>query len=379
MIHVAKRFGISDVALRKTCIKHDIPNPPLGYWAKLAHGKKVRQPPLPPLKEGIRDYVALVVRPPRQLPADVSAILQTASEIAVVVPKERPQDLHPIAKAVEKAVKRTSANGDGFLVWGTHYEPTISIGSSSIERSVILLDALAKGLAIRGYEASFDKDLEIRVEGEPFKLRLYETKNREAYQPSPADMKRQAEYDDRSKRYPTLYSPGKKVWPTWNHSPSGRLCIELTDPTLYRWKAANLVGRWYDRKEKRLEGYFGEAIVALMAAAALAKHRRAEAEEKARLEAEEAERRAREKARRERVQKRHNYLLKKAEAFEMHKKLISLQTLLLSKSTEDDRDAVNRIIRTLSTLIETDSRQFEPEAIKSEAENLGLLSDDDEI
>ncbi len=59
MVHAAKRFGISDVALRKTCVRHDVPTPPLGYWAKLAHGKKVRQPPLPALiGERIRDKFA---------------------------------------------------------------------------------------------------------------------------------------------------------------------------------------------------------------------------------------------------------------------------------------------------------------------------------
>ena len=32
---LAKRYGLSDVGLRKICVKHDIPTPPLGYWAKL--------------------------------------------------------------------------------------------------------------------------------------------------------------------------------------------------------------------------------------------------------------------------------------------------------------------------------------------------------
>jgi len=84
MAHVAKRFGMSDVALRKTCIKHNIPTPPLGYWAKLAHGKKVHQPPLPSMKEGAHDHIALTVRPPREIPANVSAILETGPEIEIV-------------------------------------------------------------------------------------------------------------------------------------------------------------------------------------------------------------------------------------------------------------------------------------------------------
>jgi hypothetical protein len=47
MTHVAKYFGMSDVAVRKHCVEHGIPTPPLGYWAKPAHGKTVSRPPLP--------------------------------------------------------------------------------------------------------------------------------------------------------------------------------------------------------------------------------------------------------------------------------------------------------------------------------------------
>ena len=44
---LAGEFGLSDVALHKICRKHDIPTPPVGYWAKKAHGKRVSVTPLP--------------------------------------------------------------------------------------------------------------------------------------------------------------------------------------------------------------------------------------------------------------------------------------------------------------------------------------------
>lgn len=46
-IKLAESFGLSDVALAKICKKHNIPKPPLGYWARVAAGKKVQQKPLP--------------------------------------------------------------------------------------------------------------------------------------------------------------------------------------------------------------------------------------------------------------------------------------------------------------------------------------------
>jgi len=47
MTLLAKEFAISDVALHKICKKHNIPNPPPGWWAKKAAGKDVTQTPLP--------------------------------------------------------------------------------------------------------------------------------------------------------------------------------------------------------------------------------------------------------------------------------------------------------------------------------------------
>jgi hypothetical protein len=59
MTHLAKEFAISDVALHKICRKHGIPNPPLGWWAKKAAGKKVKQIPLPEAKAGTADRITI--------------------------------------------------------------------------------------------------------------------------------------------------------------------------------------------------------------------------------------------------------------------------------------------------------------------------------
>jgi hypothetical protein len=50
MLDVAKQYGVSDVALTKTCRKLLIPLPGRGYWAKRRAGRRVRKrPPLPPV------------------------------------------------------------------------------------------------------------------------------------------------------------------------------------------------------------------------------------------------------------------------------------------------------------------------------------------
>lgn len=46
---LAARFQMSDVALRKRCIKHRIPLPGRGYWRRLETGGAVRRAVLPKL------------------------------------------------------------------------------------------------------------------------------------------------------------------------------------------------------------------------------------------------------------------------------------------------------------------------------------------
>ncbi len=63
MQRLAKQFGISDVALAKTCRRAEIPVPKRGYWAKLQAGKKVTRIPLPPRGPGVSDDVFVGGRP----------------------------------------------------------------------------------------------------------------------------------------------------------------------------------------------------------------------------------------------------------------------------------------------------------------------------
>jgi len=47
MTTVTQRYSLSDVGLRKICVKLDVPVPPRGYWARLAAGQVLKKQPLP--------------------------------------------------------------------------------------------------------------------------------------------------------------------------------------------------------------------------------------------------------------------------------------------------------------------------------------------
>jgi hypothetical protein len=89
---IAKKYGISDVALAKICRKLDVPLPGRGYWARKAAGQEVPKTPLPPLKRGQpAQYTAARYFEPDR-PAEMNGAVATLIEAerdpsrAIVVP-----------------------------------------------------------------------------------------------------------------------------------------------------------------------------------------------------------------------------------------------------------------------------------------------------
>jgi hypothetical protein len=60
---LSARFGISDVALKKTCARAEIPTPERGYSAKKDAGKSTLQEALPERPPGMADEVVVAGHP----------------------------------------------------------------------------------------------------------------------------------------------------------------------------------------------------------------------------------------------------------------------------------------------------------------------------
>ncbi len=76
---VAFRIGISDVALGKWCKQYGVPKPPVGYWAKVASGKKVIEKP--PLEPWWNEYIPEVKVRARALILDASVDLDNIEKL----------------------------------------------------------------------------------------------------------------------------------------------------------------------------------------------------------------------------------------------------------------------------------------------------------
>lgn len=57
MTTLSKKYAISDVGLRKICIRMNILMPQAGHWQKLKFGKKINKKTLMPITKRIWKYV----------------------------------------------------------------------------------------------------------------------------------------------------------------------------------------------------------------------------------------------------------------------------------------------------------------------------------
>jgi hypothetical protein len=91
MWKVASEFGLSGNGLAKLCRREGIPVPERGYWAKLAHGKRVKRPSLQPAKD---DSETLVIE---AIPSNRSALESRMPEPLATLLRAERAALEPIA------------------------------------------------------------------------------------------------------------------------------------------------------------------------------------------------------------------------------------------------------------------------------------------
>lgn len=152
---VAKQLGISDVALTKWCAKHDIPKPPLGYWAKREYGKPVPpKPTLTPWKPGESEPVYCAHDPnlkpsPGPLSAELRVKLDSVLSLpGIFVTAHEDVPLGPVTRKTAKVLDR-KPDADGFI-WGKGDTFNVRISSGSKDRVIRILNVLESSLSAAG-------------------------------------------------------------------------------------------------------------------------------------------------------------------------------------------------------------------------------------
>ena len=265
MLTVASRYGVSSVALAKTCRKLAVPTPPRGYWALRAAGRAPAKPRLPPPKAGQRTVITTERSQDSNMPLTrrQPPRLETDAHPRIVVPPalEAPHSLItaslPKLRSVAASARWNAAPDTERL--------DIRVTSALLERAVILMDALIKVLETRGHRVEItspEPSPGVDQSGHP-----------RAGRPSLTRLKVNSELV--TLHILEMIDYGR---------PSGRLCLSI-EPVPAGW---NLRTAWRDGK-RPLERCLGDVVRGIMTLAHVLRQERTEQEGK-RSEAQEAER-----------------------------------------------------------------------------------------
>jgi hypothetical protein len=269
MIHVAKRYGVSDVALTKTCKKLRVPKPGLGYWAKKVHGHEVEKPPLPEFSDPpkiLRRGAQKPVQPTPERESFEDRLAPEAFKKAFdLVDRENETDMqievpdeltimHPFVQNTDRELRsrlKYRGSRSQYLRVGSSGADTfnVCVSPDNIDRTLRILQALCDAFSIRniailtGEETSYSTPAPtLRIIDVDLKFRIFEPAKR-TMKPDSTSRSRHREYE---------------------YSATGILQFEIEAPSYRKEYRA----QWRDTKRRMLEDRLNEVVKGLYKAAA---------------------------------------------------------------------------------------------------------------
>lgn len=292
---VAERYGLSGTWVRRTCLENDVPVPPRGYWARVAAGqnpKKLRLPKPSAANEIVTLQSAFgnagnreALQDNREAERSDAVKEQKAFEADPankIVIREDEQSKHSWAREVEKRLRqrRRHLSSEEDPVHATVEGDALSVSVSPplFERTILIVDAIAKASVARGFLPSRRKGgeiLRVTAEGVPLRLELKEKRDRfELPKPKPpktAFERLTAEYG-----------------PRFGYRPTGILQVRISSDS----GGSETSRTFTDTTTHKVEDRLNDAMVAFVQVAL--RHRAREERLRREREAWEAERRRRE-------------------------------------------------------------------------------------
>jgi hypothetical protein len=292
MTKLAKELDISDVGLAKACRKAGIPLPPVGYWAKVAHGKPVPRPALPPSDQKTIEIDAQRFRGANPAPAETTQVAPTVS-----VPVEMPSRLPPFTAATKAQLVKARPKGAAFAVSSGTSTFDCRVGMDSVERTLRVLAAVESNLSVISATLVPGKQrLEVEVEGQRLEFRIVEQTKR-------------TEIVVKDKYYKGSVSKD------YEYAFSGLLNIEVL--SYYEGRK-----KWTDGKRAPLTEKIGDFLQGLVDGALSMRRREEELEAQHRRWAEEARHREEQAARRKALQELQQRLVEEAIAADQSRRVL---------------------------------------------------------
>jgi len=379
--HLAKDFFLSDVAIHKICRKHQVPTPPLGYWAKKAAGKPVAQIPLPAVSKEASEKITIAASELRGETAAVAAARESARIRASDDPgcygAEPDQiverTLAALRKSVASSIGIVTVKGSGIL----HCE----VAPASVDRLGRLLEGLVVAARQQGFRLEEGPHRARFVgDGETIDLLVTETVRRVKHELTPSEQAEEAAWHRKSERrkrgnpWDWEFMPRPR-FAEWDFVCSGQLGLEMESVAS---KGAGPRKTFRDAKVQRLENLTTDIAVALAVLAVAKREARERRNEEERLRQEE--RRERERPlRAKHIEERRRASL--GTVLEHIAQLERLRRLMHGLSRLDSAPALSRVKAFLDWSQSELSRReaaFAPDALEQRFEAENIFGDDDD-
>jgi hypothetical protein len=287
VVQVAKRYGVSDVAIHKVCKSLNIPVPPPGYWARVRAGQKLKKTPLPPSngiseKIGARTYEGKKVS--NELPQVLSFLTEderhkifTAAQHIQIGPEDTP--LHKKINAYKSAVrewnkKDTRTEGAKKSLKNYYNRPPFLAGVISDEtlpRVYRILDTLFR--AVEKLGGSVNDGLSLQIRNEHVELEIFENQDEVNHILTRQEAQEKIIYEDAKRHDRWASKPNIRKY---DYAFNGRLRICIRKNRYFR-----------DSDKVNIESRLGEMLIELYEESEVVRIDREAREEAKRKEAEE--------------------------------------------------------------------------------------------
>ena len=254
---IAAEIGISSSALKKICHGMEIPTPSTGYWTKIQFAKSVIKPPLPEASAETRlSWEVNLNNSEKQRQAKRPAPSEEGKKSVLEIPIAKDLNyLHPLVKQTRSHLqnqwsrkRRENEKIESYL--------NAQVSESSLDRTLLFLDALVRGLEKQGFKLASDADdpKNQKALEQPYWQRE-ETLTSCCWVESSGE---QVEFRLREfqKRIP-LTEEEKKSWSfsDWKEVPSGQLVFAIEESYTFQVRTV-----WRDGKVQRIEKFLGEMV-----------------------------------------------------------------------------------------------------------------------
>jgi len=272
LTHLAKEFSISDVALHKICRKHDIPNPPLGWWAKKAAGKKVKQAPLPKAKAGSADRITIANADLSGEAAALADVREQARILASEGDDSPATPPHPVIERTLVGLRKATPSDIDIVAADKPGLIKCEVASSSIDRLAVALPRIVRAASLQGFELVASEGFaKFKSETETVSFSITETIRREKHVLTDAERAKEEAWERKRDRTAQRNSWDnvffdRPRFPEWDYHPTGQLSFEFEQVYVFRGAAPRRSFR--DAKVQRLENMASNIAVGLAVLAA---------------------------------------------------------------------------------------------------------------